>query len=67
MNVLSKLIDAIVIHEVFHYHHKYKKIKLTHLYFTDDLYIFSKGNLDSIAGIHNVIKVSIFFLGVAVE
>ena len=54
MNVLSKLLDSAVVHRVFSFHPKCKKIHLTHLSFVDDLLIFSKGNLNSIIGIKNV-------------
>ena len=57
MNVLSRLLDAAISHKVFMYHPKCKKISLTHLCFADDLLIFSKGNLSSIEGIQNVLKI----------
>ena len=47
---------AVVVHRVFKYHPKYKKIGLTHLCFADDLLIFAKGNLDLVIGIQNVLK-----------
>ena len=56
MDILSKLLDAVVAHGVFDYHPKCKRIKLTHFCFADDLMIFTKGNLDSIVGIQNVLK-----------
>ena len=43
-------------HEVFNFHPKCKKICLIHLCFVDDLLIFSKGNLEPIVGIQNVLK-----------
>ncbi|XP_039045481.1 uncharacterized protein LOC120185287 [Hibiscus syriacus] len=36
---------------LFSYHPKCKKIGLTHLTFVDDLLIFCKGNMESIAGV----------------
>ena len=33
-----------------------KKIRMTHLCFADDLLIFAKGNLESIIGIHNMLR-----------
>ena len=51
MDVLFKLLDATVVHGVFNYHPKCKRIGLTHIYFVDDLMIFTKGNLHSIMGI----------------
>ena len=54
INVLSKLLDDVAVHGMFHYHLKCKKIMLTHLCFADDLLIFFKGNLDSMVGIQKV-------------
>ena len=56
MDILSKLLDAAAVHGVFDYHPKCKRIKLTHLCFADDLMIFTKGNLESIVGIQNVLR-----------
>ena len=56
MNVLFRLLDAAAQNGVFSYHSKCKKIKLTHLYFADDLLIFSKGNLESVIGIQRVMQ-----------
>ena len=55
MNVLSNLLNTTT-HGVFNFHSKCKKISLTQLYFVDDLLIFSRGNLESITEIHNVMK-----------
>ena len=63
MNVLSKLLDAAADYGVLHYHPKCKNIKLTHLCFTDDLLIFSKGNLDSVVGILEVMKIFYTYSG----
>ena len=57
MNVLSKLLDATVVDEVFSFHPKCKKVNLPHLCFVDDLLIFSKGNLSSIVGIQKVLHI----------
>ena len=56
MDILSKLLDIAAAHGVYDYHPKCKRIKLTHLCFADDLMIFTKGNLESIVGIQNVLK-----------
>ncbi|XP_039063500.1 uncharacterized protein LOC120208257 [Hibiscus syriacus] len=56
MNVLSKLLDEAVKRGVFKYHPRCKKIGLAHLCFTDDLLIFSEGNLDSLCGIKGVLE-----------
>ena len=63
MNVLSKLLDAATSHGVFNYHPKCHKVKLTHLCFVDDLLIFSKGNVDFIAGIQKVLQKLYAFFG----
>ena len=56
INVLSKMLDIAASHEVFNFHPKCKKIKMTHLCFADDLLIFAKGNLELIMGIQNVLR-----------
>ena len=56
MNVLSRLLDAAVMHDVFRFHPKCKKVNLMHLCFVDDLLIFSKGNIESIIGVQNVFE-----------
>ena len=56
MNVLSKLLNTAVKHEVFAYHPKSKKINLTHLCFTGDLLVFTKGNLESVMGVQKIMK-----------
>ena len=63
IDILSKLLDAAAVHGVFDYHPKCKRIKLTHLCFADDLMIFTKGNLESIVGIQNVLKLFYTYLG----
>ena len=63
MNVLSKLLDAVVAHGVFSYHPKFKKINLTHLCFVNDLLIFAKGNVSLVKGIYKVMQVYYAFLG----
>ena len=57
----------ITVNRVFSFHPKCKKINLTHLYFADDLLIFSKGNLDSILGIQNVLKLFYSFFGLQIN
>ena len=63
MDVLSKLLDAAAVHGVFDYHPKCKRIGLTHLCFADDLMIFTKGNMHSIIGIHNILKLFYSYSG----
>ena len=63
MNVLSKMLNVVAKYGVFSFHLKCKKLELTHLCFADDLLIFSRGNLDSIVGIQNVMKQFYLFSG----
>ena len=56
MDVLSKLLDTAVVYGIFGYHPKCKRIKFTHLSFANDLMIFTKGHLDSIVRVQNVLK-----------
>ena len=67
MNALSKLLDAAAENGVFSYHPKCKKVKLTHLCFADDLLIFTKGNMDSVVGVQNVLKLFYTFSGLQVN
>ena len=55
MNGLSNLLNATVAQRVFKFHPKCKKINLTHLFFADDLLIFTKGDLDSVVGVQKVL------------
>ena len=55
MNVLSNLLNAVAAQGVFKFHPKCKKINFTHLCFTDDLLILTKGDLDSVVGIQKVL------------
>ena len=48
---------------LFSFHPKCKKLELTHLCFADDLFTFSKGDLDSIIGIYKVMQVFYSFSG----
>ena len=48
--MLSRMLNVAAEYGVFKYHPKCKKIKLTHLCFANDLFIFSKGDLESIIG-----------------
>ena len=61
--MLLKLLDAAVVHRVFNYHPKCKRIQLTHLCFLDNLLIFTKGNIDSVIGIQNVLKLFYSYSG----
>ncbi|XP_039004224.1 uncharacterized protein LOC120131265 [Hibiscus syriacus] len=51
MKILSKILNIAAAKGIFGYHPKCKNIALTHLSFADNLLIFCKGNLESIAGI----------------
>ena len=63
MNVLSRLLDVAAQKDVFSFHLKCKKIRLTHLCFVDDFLIFSKGNFESVIGIQNVLKLFYTYSG----
>ena len=63
MNVLSKLLNATVLHDVFYFHPKLNRVNLTQLCFADDLMIFTKGNLSSIVGIQRVLQLFYTFSG----
>lgn len=49
------------------YHPKCKKLGLTHLVFVDDLLIFTKGNLNSITGVKQVLHLFYVFFGLQVN
>lgn len=51
MNSLSNLLDLAVKHEVFRYHPKCKRVKLTHLSFADDLLVFTRGEEGQFKGL----------------
>ena len=57
------MLDVATSHGVFSFHPKCKKVMLTHLCFADDLLIFTKGNLESIFGIQNIMKQFYLFSG----
>ena len=63
MDVLSKLLDAATTYDVFSYHPKCKKIKLTHLCFANDLMIFTKGNIELIVGMRNILRLFYTYSG----
>ena len=55
MNVLSKMFDATVMHGVISYHPKCKKVTITHIYFSDDLLIFTKEKLEFVISVQNLL------------
>lgn len=63
MNFLSRLLKEPGKVGVFNFHPKCKKVKLIHLCFTDDLFIFTHGDLDSILGIRGLPAVLYFIFG----
>ena len=63
MDVLSRLLDAVVINGVFMFHPKCKKLTFTHFCFADDLLIFSKGNIDSIIGVQKILNIFYTYSG----
>ncbi|XP_074267059.1 uncharacterized protein LOC141590361 [Silene latifolia] len=56
MEYLSRLLDEVCSYPGFHFHPLFKKLKLVHLVFADDLLIFCKGDLRSIVSIMEVFK-----------
>ncbi|XP_039062386.1 uncharacterized protein LOC120206888 [Hibiscus syriacus] len=81
MNVLSSLLNVVVLRGIFKFHPKCKWIGLTHLYFVDDLLIFYKGLIDSIIRVQTILdtfysisvlklnarKCEIYIVGVSAE
>ena len=63
MNVLSNLLDTTAAHGIFKFHPKCKKISLMHLCFADDLFSFTKGELDSIVGVQKVLELFYTYFG----
>ena len=78
MEAFSLSLSKAVLHPSFEFHPGCKQIKLSHLCFADDLFIFAKGNVDSVqitldeltkfeafSGMHvNKQKSAIFFAGI---
>ncbi len=57
MEGLSRLLEEAAIHNpLFDFHPKCSSLKLTHLWFADDLLIFSSASCDSIKVIKDVLK-----------
>ena len=48
MEAFSRSLCKAVLHPRFDFHPKCKQIKLSHLCFADDLFLFAKGNVDSV-------------------
>ena len=67
MNVLSKFLDAAVMHGVFLYHPKCKKVHLTHLCFAHDLLIFIKGDVESVIGVQKVLQLFYTYSGLQIN
>ncbi|KAE8731497.1 hypothetical protein F3Y22_tig00002840pilonHSYRG01484 [Hibiscus syriacus] len=67
INVLSRLLDRAAGHGVFRFHPKCHRISLTNLYFADDLLVFTKGTLDSIVGIWEILKLFCSFSGLCIN
>ncbi|XP_039004037.1 uncharacterized protein LOC120130968 [Hibiscus syriacus] len=56
MNILSRMLNLVVARGMFGFHHKHRKIGLTHLSFADDLLIFCEGNIESVVGVLSVLE-----------
>lgn len=56
MNVLSSIISKVP--SSFSFHWKYKNTKITHLFYADDVLLFSRGDIDSIK--HLMTSVNLF-------
>lgn len=79
MEYLSRSLNGLKGNKVFKYHPKCVKLGITHLSFADDILLFARGNLQSIAALHrcfnhfsqtsglqaNLGKSSIYFGGVS--
>ena len=48
MEAFSRSLSKAVLHPSFDFHPKCKQTKLAHLCFPDDLFLFAKGNVDSV-------------------
>ena len=48
MEAFSLSLSKAVLHPRFDFHPKCKQIKISHLCFADDLFLFAKGNVDSV-------------------
>ncbi|XP_020272640.1 uncharacterized protein LOC109847811 [Asparagus officinalis] len=56
MEYLSRRLDRLKSDNQFKFHPKCKKLKITHLIFTDDLLLFGKGDLQTIMKLHQCIR-----------
>ena len=63
MNVLYNFLDIATAHGIFKFHPKCKKINLTHLYFANDLLIFTKGELNSVVGVQRILELFYTYSG----
>ncbi|KAL0759958.1 hypothetical protein Bca101_076108 [Brassica carinata] len=55
MNCLSLMLNKMATDGYVEYHHNYRKIKLTHLSFADDLLIFIECSIESVQAYHGVL------------
>lgn len=67
MQVLSKLLNKVVLEGRFGYHPYCKDLTLTHLCFADDVLVFSDGKKSSIVGILEVFKEFAKFSGLSIS
>ncbi|KAL9671434.1 hypothetical protein QQ045_009002 [Rhodiola kirilowii] len=67
MEVLSQILGRLKVSKGFHLHPKCYRINLTHLMFTDDVIIFSKANVESLAKIKAAISLFYDWSGLKVS
>ncbi|XP_031392260.1 uncharacterized protein LOC116204310 [Punica granatum] len=63
MDVFSNLLDTIVVEGRIDFHSRCKPLKLTHLCFADDLFLFTNGSKESIIAIMNVLNTFYYWSG----
>lgn len=67
IEVLSKLLDAAALKNIFSFHPKCKRLCLTHLAFADDLLIFTKGDLSYVTGVQKILELFYLYSGLQVN
>lgn len=62
MNILSSLLNEVVVHGVFEFHPKCKRLELTHLSFANDLLVSTKGMMESTEAIKKYFDLFLYFI-----